>query len=98
MQKQLYIIEYESSQWCGGASHCVAWATSEDDAENEASMWMEESMRELFDSEYSTEAEHEGFEECAYTVNFVKLMEGSGFEEYYADLKQRENFYPCVNS
>ncbi len=96
MEKQLYIIDYESSQWCGGGLHCVAWATSEDDAVEEASTWMEECQRDLFGSEYNDEDAND--EDCAYTVNSVQLMEGSGFEEYYNDLQQRRAFYPCVNA
>ncbi len=94
MEKQLYVIEYESSQWCGGQSYCVAWAVSEDDAENEASIWMEESMRELFSSEY----DEEDNDDCAYTVNSVELMAGSDNEQYYNMPDQRAAFYPCVNS
>jgi hypothetical protein len=102
MKKQLYVIEYESSQWCGGMLHCVAWAESEDDAENEASLWMEESQRELFSDEYDDrEYSHNGCDddgECAYTVNSVQLMAGSEFEEYYNMPDQRAAFYPCVNA
>jgi hypothetical protein len=96
MEKQLYVIEYESSQWCGGGLYCVAWATSEEDAENEASLWMEESMRELFSSEYDDEDCND--EDCAYTVNSVQLMAGSDFEQYYNMPDQRAAFYPCVNT
>lgn len=97
MEKQLYVIEYESSQWCGGGLYCVAWATSEEEAVLEADVWMEESERELFSDEY---ADDEGCndEECAYTVNSVQLMAGSEFEEYYNMPDQRAEFYPCVNA
>jgi len=94
--KQLYVIDYESSQWCGGQLHCVVWAESEDDAEMEASMWMEESQRELFSSEYDDEECND--EECAYTVISVELMVGSDNEQYYNMSDQRAAFYPCVNA
>ena len=95
MQKQLYIIEYESARWCGGASHCVVWAISEDEAALDADAFMEESMLELFSDEDSDEEETG---DVAHVVNWVKLMQGSGFEEYYADEQQRRHFYPCVNA
>lgn len=96
MQKQLYIIEYESAHWCGGASHCVVWATSEDEARDIADPFMDEMMRELFSSEHEDEPEVD--EDPAHSVNSVELLEGSEYEEYYADEQQRRNFYPCVNT
>ncbi len=94
--KQLYIIEYDSMHWCGGNLHCVAWADSEDDAQDKAHIHMEEAQRELFADEFADE--DEDFDnECAYSVVSTELLEGSEFEEYYADPVQRLNFYPCVN-
>ncbi len=94
--KQLYVIEYESFQWCGGDLCCVVWADSELDAEIKDSDWMEETQRELFSSEYNSEECDD--EECAYTVNYVQLMAGSEFEQYYNMPDQRVAFYPCVNA
>ena len=93
--RELYIIEYESAHWCGGASHCVAWASNESEAEEAADQHMDESMRELFADMHEDAPELD--EEPSYTLNFVKPLIGSDFEEYYADLKQRASFYPCVN-
>ncbi len=94
MEKQLYIIEYDNSRWCGGTLHCVAWATSTDDAEDEASNFMDSSQYELFSDSYE---EEENEEECYYTVNSVELLIGSEYEQYYNDPQQRHAFYPCVN-
>lgn len=91
--KQLYILDYENSVWCGGQLHCVAWAYNEDDAEGKASEHMEQEQRELFSEEYDMGDDSEP----AYVVNTIQLLEGSEFEEYYADPVQRLNFYPCVN-
>lgn len=96
MEKELYIIDYESSQWCGGGLYCVAWATSEDEAVMEADNWMEESQRELFSDQYEDDECNE--DECAYTVNSVELLVGSEYEKYYNMPDQRAAFYPCVNA
>lgn len=98
--KQLYIIEYESAHWCGGVSHCVAWAESEEEAQDAAEEHMETEMRELFSDQIEEEIEENGEEfdsEPMSTVNWVKPLVGSDHEEYYADENQRNNFYPCVN-
>ncbi len=98
--KQLYIIEYDSMHWCGGTSHCVAWADSEDEAVEVASMHMEDYMFDLFADEIADQEYTHGTgisEEQQHNVVFCKLLEGSEFEEYYADPVQRLNFYPCVN-
>ncbi len=94
-EKQLYVIEYESTQWCGGQSYCVAWATSEDEAEDLSEWHREDTMRELFSGEYEDEPELEG--DPASTVNSCELLVGSEYEEFYNDPQQRDNFYPCVN-
>lgn len=99
MTKQLYIIDYESSQWCGGQSHCVVWATDADDAVDQASVYMEEEMRELFSGEYD-DAENEGeccVDDCAYAVNGVELFDET--HEYWKFFKDESQiqFFPMVN-
>lgn len=97
--KQLFIIDYESAHWCGGQSHCVAWATNDGDATEAASEFMEEHMRELFSDELADDRVEGGDadEDVQYAVMNVQPLLGSGYEEYYADEVQRVNFYPCVN-
>jgi hypothetical protein len=97
MNKQLYIIDYESSQWCGGASHCVVWATDVDDAVDEASDYMEDEMRELFADEYNDEDEECDVNECAYSVNAVESFdETHEYWKFYMDTEQSQ-FFPLVN-
>ncbi len=97
MQKQLYVIEYESAHWCGGQSHCVAWANSDHEAEDEAASFMESHMRELFSDGHEDE-DFDGDGDPAYSVIRVELLAGSEDEEFYNMPDQRSNFYPCVNS
>lgn len=93
--KQLYIIEFENTHWCGGVLHCVAWANSEQEAEDAAESHMNNEQWELFSDHYEDEPEYD--DGCYYTVNSVELLEGSEYEKYYADPDQRKAFYPCVN-
>jgi hypothetical protein len=99
MTKQLFLIDYEGSQWCGGQSHCVVWAEDEDDAREVAEAHMDETMRELFSDEYADliEEESEGAEEeQSFSVNSVEAF-GPEHEhwKWFQDSSQGE-FYPIV--
>ena len=102
MQKQLYIIEYDSAHWCGGESHCVTWAESPDQAVLQAERHMDETMRELFADEYADcydENTCEGYydEEAAFAVISVEVLdERNPHWDYYQDPEQRVAFYPEV--
>lgn len=102
--KKLYLIEYENAHWCGGESHVVVWAHSEDDAQEEASLHMEEAMRELYSTEYEEQAAEYGEEESPYdeeSAYIVNAVDEFGPEhshwEYYQDPGQAE-FYPVVGT
>lgn len=102
MNKQLFIIEYESAHWCGGQSHCVVWAVNADDAKLEAGLHMDEHMYELFQDEYDDERDEDGNgeydDEQCYTVNWCELLtvEHSHWP-YYEDPSQSE-FYPEIGT
>jgi hypothetical protein len=93
--QELYIIEYDNAHWCGGTLHCVVWAEDETEAEDLASGFMEESQRELYSDHYDVSDEYDN--ESAFSVTSVQLLQGSEYEEFYADPVQRANFYPLVN-
>lgn len=92
-----YIITYENAHWCGGELHVVVNAAeSAEDAEIQASDWMEETQRELFSTEYD-EQENEGADysdECAYTINSVEILDVNNEHwKFYTDPSQ-SSFYP----
>lgn len=97
MTKQLFIIDYESSQWCGGQSHCVVWATDADDAVDQASVYMEEEMRELFSDEYEDDEEECDSMECAYSVNSVEILDEKNEHWEFFQHETQAQFYPIVN-
>jgi hypothetical protein len=81
----------------------VVWAENADEARLEASVFMEDSMRELFSDEYSDEFDDEtetGFydDEQAYTVNWCEpLTHEHEHWEYYVNPTQAD-FYPVIGS
>ncbi len=94
--KQLYVIEYENAHWCGGQLHCVVWADSEDQAQDIAGYFMDETQYDLFSDHYEDDPDADDGG-CYSTVNSVELLEDSDIKEFYADPEQRAAFYPCVN-
>ncbi len=102
MTKQLFIITYGLSTWCGTARTCVCvWALDEDDAKDLASEHMEEEMRELFADDYAVllQLGKEADEDCAYSVNSVEILDGynENWKNYW-DPVQQANFYPIIGS
>lgn len=103
MFNRLYIIQYDSAHWCGGESHCVVWAENADEALLEASVFMEDNMRELFSAEYddyyNDDTEAGAYDdESAYVVNWCEpLTPEHEHWEYFQDPSQSQ-FYPMLGS
>jgi len=98
---KLFILSYESSQWCGGASHCLVYARNEAQAEELAEQFMDQDMRDLFSTEYEEDREDGGEleEDAAHSVNSIEeLTPEHEMWEYVQDEVQQRNFYPYVNS
>ncbi len=95
MEKELYIVEFASANYAGGASHCLVWATSEDAAEEAAWEYAENYYYEE-DGDQLIEDGYDQSDACS-VINWAELVEGSEFEEFVKDPSQAE-FYPEVNS
>lgn len=94
----LWLIDYESSQWCGGPSHVVVVADSKDEALDIACEHMESEMRELFWDEYADEMFEIGVDndECAYSVNSCEPFDETHEDwQFYIDPSQ-EQFFPTI--
>ena len=102
MPKQLFIITYEGSIWCGASDTRVCvWALNEDDAKDLASKHMEEEMRELFADEYAVllQLGKGADEDCAYSVNSVEVFDEHNENwKHFCDPAQQANFYPIIGS
>ena len=94
--KQLYVIYFESANYCGGGEHCVVWASSAEEAEDKAASYMNDFY---YEEDYDQFAEDTDGEEADvwHTVISVELLSDSDSKEFYADPAQRAAFYPCVN-
>jgi len=99
MEKELYIVYFKSANYAGYGEHCLAWATSEDEAKNEASDWAEEFY---YDQDNDTwEEDHCGECECEMWGSIEHAFplaseKGKEFREYLADPTQK-HFYHIVN-
>jgi hypothetical protein len=98
----LWLINYESSEWCGGESHVVVVAETADEANYLAEDHMETTMRELFSDEYTIlEAEYaeEGVDavfDCAYTINSIEAFDENHEDWKYYINPSQEQFYPTI--
>jgi hypothetical protein len=96
MPKKLFLITYESADWCGASdTKVVVWAHDKDDAEFIAEDHMSDEMRELFSDEYEEEPEL-AEETSYYTITSIEEF-GRGHEEwkYFQDETQSQ-FYPVI--
>lgn len=97
MQKALWVVEFQSANYCGAEQYCLVWATSENNAHDEASSWVEEVFYEQ-DSEQYLEENGEDPEAYAYITNVYPLVseEAEDIRRYLKDETQKQ-FYPIVN-
>ena len=95
--RELYVIEFESANYCGAHETCMVWAESILDAELKfaESGWGEQYFQDQDQEQYF---EENGYEEgviWSYTKRAVKLA-GSEYEEY-ANKESQSSFYQIVN-
>lgn len=97
-KRELYVIEFESANFCGASSTCMVWATSTDDAvaEFEECGWGEEFYREEDVDQFEDEnVDDDPGVIWSSTVGATRLI-GSRFEEWAKDPSQK-SFYQIVN-
>lgn len=104
MKKELYVVEFSSSNYAGAPEHCRVWAESEETAieaasdyahdfyyQQDSDQWYEENTSEQEDEDYYNEPGSWA------TLNHAFPQAGSSFEKFIADAEQAEAFYPIVN-
>ena len=95
--RELYVIEFESANYCGAHETCMVWAESEAHAQEEfeQSGHGEEYFRDQDSEQYFDEyGEDEGVLWCSFK-RAVKVA-GSEYEEYVTKESQA-SFYQIVN-
>lgn len=102
MTNKLWLIDYESSQWCGGQSYVVVHAETANEALWKAEPHMEEAMRELFADEYAEHAldedgmENELDDECAYAVNSIEQFDETHEQWEFFKNPSQAIYYPVI--
>ena len=96
--KRLYVVEFDSANYCGAPEHCLAWAHDEEDAMDEASVWAEEHYREQDQDQWEDENEGEDSDEVMWaSMRSAVLLEGSEYAQWVEDENQQQAFYQIVN-
>ena len=97
MDKQLFLITYESAHWCGASdTKVVVYAESSGDALIKASDHMEEEMWELFADEYMDDGLEDRPEDSLVSVSNVEEFDQNHEEwKYFKDPSQSQ-FYPVI--
>jgi hypothetical protein len=95
MKKELYVVEFESANYCGAPEYCRVWADSEDEAMFQAEMYAEDFYCEQDEDQYMDE--NKEYPDCWAHMCSAVLQEGSEYEEFIADPVQANTYYPIVN-
>lgn len=100
MNKELYVVEHESTHYAQPHEYCLVWATSEEDAKAEAEDFVNELWYERDSEQFLEENDDEDDGECYGSIGEVYLLsseDADDIREYVNDPTQAE-FYPIVNS
>lgn len=102
MAKELYVVYFESANYCGYGEHCLVWAEDEVDAIDQATEYAEEHYRVEDYDQFVEEHGEEAADECDLWASFPKEAYSLSSDEaedvrgYLLDEDQK-NFYPIVN-
>lgn len=100
MEKELYVVYFESANYAGYGEHCLVWATSEDEAResSEVNEYAEDFYREQDEDAYYEDNDIDPddlVEGITWSrVMTVEKLTGSEHEEYVA---KQPAYYPIVN-
>jgi hypothetical protein len=92
---KLWIVYFESANYCGYGEYCVVQAETEDEARNIAAHYAEEFYYEQDGDQYMEE--HGCDADCWADIKTVELFDGNhDCWKYYTDPNQSV-FYPLIN-
>ena len=96
---RMYVVEFESANYCGASENCLVWAFSEEDALDEATPWAEEFYREQDQSQWEDEhGDNEDSDEVVWaSMRSAELLEDYEYADIVEDPIQQSNFYQLVN-
>ena len=98
MRKELYVVCFESMNYCGAAETCLAWGVDEGDAKLAAADYAEDFYREQDEDQWREEYSEEMDEDDVIWANVLsaELLKGSKYEQWAFDPSQA-SFYQIVN-
>ena len=93
----LYIIYYESANYCGYGEHVVVHANSEDEAKDKAFYHMEEFYREQDEEQYLEEHEDDPDFEGPWSTVITCDLFGPGHEQWeFFMMPSQAIHYPII--
>ncbi len=98
MERELYVVYFESANYAGYGEYALVWATSEDEAKDndDLAAYAEDFYREQ-DEEQLEEEHGEDFDLDGVvwaSIQSAVPLKGSEFEEHVAN---QPEFYPILN-
>ena len=95
---RLYVVEFESLNYCGAPEHCLVWAFNEGDAIDNANSWAEDFYREQDQSQWEDENGEEDIDDQMWaSMRSAELLEDYEYAHIVEDPEQQRNFYQVVN-
>lgn len=101
MEKELWVVYFESANYCGYGEHCLVWAWEEDEARDAASVWADEFYYEQDSAQWEEENPDESDEDVVWAsiteAYPLASEEAEDIRGYLLDDTQKQ-FYPIVNT
>lgn len=100
MEKQLFVVYFESANYCGYGEHCLVWATDEYDAREAASSYAENFYYEQDYDQWEEEIEGCDDSDVSWaTITEVYPLASDAAEDVrrYLQDDTQKHFYPIVN-
>lgn len=106
-EKQLYVVYFESANYCGAGEYVLVWATDEDDALSnfDLAIYAEDFYREQDQEQYNEEAgidedDEQCWDEGVQWANIVRaeLLETSDHKKYALNPKPGCSVYQYMNT
>lgn len=92
MVKELYVVYFESANYCGYGEHVLVWATDVEDARDAAEGYASDFYCDQDQDQYIEEHGDEDLDGVAWaSIRSVELLAGSEYEEF-------ANSYEVINT
>lgn len=106
MEKELWVVYFESANYCGYGEHCLVWAVNEDGARDAAGEYADDFFFKQDEHQFKEEnGEDDDDDACMDGVTWANIVncyplasaEGDDIRGYLQDETQKQ-FYQIVNT